>query len=101
MAVIENGIEKSQSTTKEWINTLSEDGKTIRMYSHTEALYRPKGHERNTPQITFAKFPGEPYKYIGTFIRDVDASKPSDHIFHRIETSVDLTPWRKAKQKTE
>lgn len=28
MAVIEYGIEKAQSKTKEWINTLSEDGKT-------------------------------------------------------------------------
>ncbi|MDO4415716.1 MAG: hypothetical protein Q4C20_11630 [Erysipelotrichaceae bacterium] len=95
MAIIENGIEKSQSRTKEWINTISEDGKTIRMYSHTEALHRTKGDSRDLKHITFAKFQGEPYRYIGTFVRDYDLSQPSDHIFRRIETEFDLTPWRR------
>lgn len=90
MAVIENGILKSQSATKEWINTLSEDGMTITMASHTEYSYST----RYEAHITFAKFPGQPYKYIGTFKRDKDASSPQKVIFRRIADEVDLSQWK-------
>ena len=90
MAVYEYGVAKSQSKTKDWVNTLSADGSIIKMTSTTEfSLSRTA-----EPHITFAKFPGKPYKYIGTFIRDLQASKPQEVIFRRIAVELDLTPWK-------
>ena len=90
MAVIEYGIEQPQSKTKAWINTLSDDGTTIRMYSHTKQTI---GRGTDT-HITFAKFPGQPYKYIGTFVRDIEISRPDNHIFRRVAAEVNLSHWR-------
>ena len=85
MAVIENGQEKAQSKTKAWINVLSEDGTEIRMYSKDPDLV---SSNKNTDlHITFAKFPGQPYKYIGTFVRDLPRCTPSDVRFVRVATS--------------
>ena len=85
MAVIQNGIEAAQSNTKAWINTLSKDGKRIRMYTKDPSIIRV-GDGRHPKHITFAKFPGEGYRYIGTFLGS-EGSSPADRWFDRIETS--------------
>ncbi len=85
MAVIEGGEEVAQSSTKAWINVLSEDGKEIRMYTKDPTLSSVVYHAE--PHITFAKFPGEPYRYIGTFVRDLPRCTPTDVRFVRIATS--------------
>lgn len=90
MAVYEYGIEKSQSSTANIINTLSADGTTIREYF-------PDLNGLNideTIRITFAKFPGEPYRYVGTFVADPQASTPKERIYRRIATEIDLKPWK-------
>lgn len=90
MAYYEAGRAKAQSTTKAWINELSPDGKSIHMYSDTEVKYP---EDMATIHFVFAKFPKEPYRYIGTFIKD-EKTTPGDHWFRRIGTEVDLTPWK-------
>lgn len=91
MAVTENGRLKAQSKTKAWINTLSDDGMIIRAYSSVESV----SSYTEEPLITFGKFPKEPYRYIGTFLLDLETTKPNDLIYRRIATEVDLSPWRK------
>lgn len=88
MAIIENGEEVAQSTTKAWINVLSDDGKEIRMYTKDPTLSSVVYHAE--PHITFAKFPGEPYRYIGTFVRDLPRCTPTDVRFVRIATSFNI-----------
>lgn len=91
MALTDHGRLKAQSTTKAWINTLSEDGTIIRAYSSIESVT----FYTEEPLVTFAKFPKEPYRYVGTFLLDLEITKPNDLIYRRIATEVDLTPWRK------
>ena len=90
MAVYEYGIEKSQSSTANIINTLSADGTAIREYFPD---YRCLNVD-DTIRITFAKFPGEPYRYVGTFVADAAASTAQERIYRRIATEVDLIPWK-------
>ena len=91
MAIIENGLEAAQSTTKAWINVLSDDGKEIRMYTKGPTLSSSVYHAE--PHITFAKFPGEPYRYVGTFVRDLPRCTPTDVRFVRIATSFKIGDW--------
>ena len=91
MAVIENGKELPQSKTKAWINVLSEDGKEIRMYTNDLSL---RSSNKNTElHLTFAKFPGEPYRYIGTFVRDLPRCSERDVRFVRVATSFDIADY--------
>lgn len=90
IAVKKDGRLKAQSSTKAWINTISEDGQTIRAYSETESV----SYYVTENLVTFAKIPGQPYKYVGTFVIDYQATKPNDIIYRRITTEVDLSPWR-------
>lgn len=34
-----------------------------------------------------------PYKYVGTYLLDVNASKPRRHIYRRLYSEIDLSPW--------
>ncbi len=89
MPVIKNGKLESRSS-KGWINILSEDGKYIRMYSDRAEDSSDKNWD--VIHYTFAKIDGY-YKYIGTFVRIKEISKPNDVYFKRIGTSIDLANW--------
>lgn len=90
LAVYENGIEKSQSSTVNIINTISADGTTIREYFPDENGLNVD----ETIRFTFAKFHREPYRYVGSFVIDPDASTPMERIYRRIATEIDLKPWK-------
>lgn len=90
MAVTENGRSKAQSRTKAWVNILSDDGMTIMTHSDTESV----SSYTEEPMVTFGKFPKEPYRYIGTFLLDLEITKPNELVYRRIASEVDLTPWR-------
>lgn len=46
------------------------------------------------PLYTFWKADAKaPYKYVGTYMMDLNASKPRRQIFRRLDTEIDLSPW--------
>lgn len=95
MAVIENGVEKAQSTTKDWINVLSKDGMKIKMYTRDPSLVITHDGPSQL-HLTFARFPGQSYKYIGTFVWDTSVPyKPMEYWYKRIATSFRIADYRK------
>lgn len=90
MAVVGSGIDKPQNSGGEWINTLSSNGLIIK----TSNQYGKIMSHELVKRITFAKFPRQPYRYIGTFIYAPEFSDGKVTAFKRIATEVDLSQWR-------
>jgi hypothetical protein len=89
LAIIENGVVQPQDRVYGCINILSDDGCVI-----TERHSTACGDTETTIRYVFAKpSQKEGYRYIGTFVRDLEQSGPDVAVYRRIGTSVDLTKW--------
>ena len=94
-----NGEWKSGSREVNWKNHIEEDGLVIisELNEGEKAKNGPDTKTKNdsliVPKYTFWKVKKEPYRYIGTYLFDVNASIPRYQVFRRIDTEIDLTPW--------
>ena len=91
MAVLKNGRYYPQNKNPGWINVMSDDGKTIRMY--TEDNHLMNDNFWNVIHFTFGKEKGGNYKYLGTYIKRKTERFPYEALFERVATSIDLTDW--------
>lgn len=90
LSIIEGGIEKTQSLSNSWLNTLSDDGTEIHMYNK-DGKEKDRG---SALHITFAKFDKKsPYTFIGVFRRDIHRSTPEDNYLSLVSKTIDISPW--------
>ncbi len=94
-----NGEWKAGSREVNWKNHIEEDG--LVLISELNEGENPKDNYQDEPQrdhspvpmYTFWKVMKEPYRFVGTYLRDVNASIFRHQVFRRISTEIDLTPW--------
>ena len=94
-----NGEWRAGSNEVNWKNHIEENGLVIIMELNDGE--KPKDTSDVEPQVrggtpfyTFWKADAKaPYKYVGTYLVDENASKPHHQIFRRIDTEIDLSPW--------
>lgn len=88
MAVVKDGIETAQDQVYGCINTINEEGTIIReMHSSADGVYEDK------VRYVFMKPQGEPYRYIGNFKKDNEASSDECSVYRRVSTELDLSEW--------
>ena len=95
-----NGEWRAGSSEVNWKNHIEEDGLVIIMELNDDenpkdsSDVEPQEVSHGTPLYTFWKADAKsPYKYVGTFMVDVNASKPRHQVFRRLDTEIDLSPW--------
>ena len=76
LAAIKDGKETAQSITKDWINTLSDDGMTIVSKSEEYEVKNP----RSELHVTFAKEKGDKYRFIGVYRRNKEKKIGRAHV---------------------
>lgn len=88
------------SSEVNWKNHIEEDGLVIIMELNDgenpkdSSDAEPQEVAHGTPLYTFWKADTKaPYKYVGTYMVDVNASKPRHQVFRRLDTEIDLSPW--------
>lgn len=94
-----NGKWESGTQEVNWKNHLESNG--LILISELEPDEKPKNSSDKdaddirpgVPSYTFLKKGDEPYKYVGTFLLDVNSSTPKYRICRRISTEIDLQPW--------
>ena len=91
MAVYKNERYYPQNKNPGWINVVSDDGRTIRMY--TEDNHLMNDNFWNVIHFTFGKEKGEGYKYLGTYVKRKTARFPYEALFERVATSLELIDW--------
>lgn len=95
-----NGEWRPGSSEVNWKNHIEEDGQIIIMELNDgekpkdSSDAEPQEISHATPVYTFWKADVKsPYKYVGTYMVDVNASQPRHQIFRRLDTEIDLSPW--------
>ena len=95
-----NGEWRAGSPEVNWKNHIEENGLVIIMELNDgekpkdTSNAEPGEVQGGTPFYTFWKADDiAPYKYVGTYMVDVNASRPRHQIFRRLDTEIDLTPW--------
>lgn len=89
IAVIEGGIAKAQDKVYGCVNTVSEDGMYIEERNSIAC-----GKAESIRRYVFAKADRKsPYKYIGTFVKDMALSANDKAVYRRVEDSIDLRKW--------
>lgn len=89
IAVIEGGIAKAQDKVYGCVNTVSEDGMYIEERNSIAC-----GKVENIKRYVFAKADRKsPYKYIGTFVKDMNMSANDKAVYKRVEEDIDLRKW--------
>lgn len=95
-----NGEWRPGSSEVNWKNHIEEDGLIIIMELNDgekpkdSSDAEPQEVSHATPVYTFWKADVKsPYKYVGTYMVDVNASQPRHQVFRRMDTEIDLSPW--------
>ena len=96
---LKNGKWVSGTPEVNWKNHLENDG--LVLISELNPDEKPKDSsdqdaddiKPGAPSYTFFKREGEPYKYVGTFLLDVNSSTRKYRVCRRISTEIDLQPW--------
>lgn len=89
IAVVEGGIAKAQDKVYGCVNTISEDGLYIEERNSIAC-----GKVENIKRYVFAKADRKsPYKYIGTFVKDMEKSTIDKAVYKRVEEVIDLKTW--------
>ena len=95
-----NGEWRPGSSEVNWKNHIEEDGLIIIMELNDgekpkdSSDAEPQEISHATPVYTFWKADVKsPYKYVGTYMVDVNASQPRHQVFRRMDTEIDLSPW--------
>ena len=96
---LKNGKWVSGTSEVNWKNHLENNG--LVLISELYPDEKPKNSsdkdaddiKAGAPNYTFFKREGEPYKYVGTFLLDVNSSTPRYRVCRRISTEIDLHPW--------
>ena len=89
IALIEGGIAKAQDKVYGCVNTISEDGLYIEERNSIAC-----GKVENIKRYVFAKADRKsPYKYIGTFVKDMEKSTLDKAVYKRVEDDIDLRKW--------
>ena len=95
-----NGKWCSGSSEVNWKNHIEEDGLVViselydgeKLKDSSDA--EPPEVLQGIPLYTFWKSDAKsPYKYVGTYMMDVNASVPRHQIYRRLDTEIDLSPW--------
>ena len=99
----QNGRIKSGAQSTNWKNHFEDGNEKIIMW-----LYDDEPVSENTKEPEFDRYPHphhcfwcadhrektvEKYKYVGTYLADVNSSEPRNVVFRRIQTLIDLSQW--------
>ena len=88
LAILKDGEEVAQDPIYGCVNTISADGTEIRE-SHSSA----DGRYETCIRYVFVKPANGPYRYVGNFQKDMDASTETLSIYRRISDELDLSEW--------
>ena len=106
IAIEKNGKYEAGSKNVNWKNLISDDGTLI-----TQMLYpgEPKKEDAKDepfltrpglPHHTFMKFGEHNFKYVGTFVKDMNASAPRSQLLRRVSDHIDLSVWYKGHDES-
>ena len=94
-----DGTWRPGSTEVNWKNYIVSGGHTIISYLNDKEFAKPSSTKLDPvmpdpPFYSFMKSQNGDYKYVGTFLIDLNASSPRFLVYRRLRTSIELSFWK-------